>query len=72
MSDIRKLAVAIAFLEGVEAHELIENRFSQDDRNLFYEWFIEKWNTEWDKEMMNEYLDLIENKINELKGEQHV
>lgn len=69
MIDIRELAIAIAFLEGVEADDIVETTFSQEDRNLFYNWFMKEWDDKFDQEMIDSYLEIIGNKIKELKGE---
>lgn len=68
MIDIKELAIAVAFLEGVGANKLIEYKFSEEDRSLFYDWFMKEWDDKWDQGMMDAYIELIGKKINELKG----
>ena len=68
MIDIREPAIAVAFLEGVGANKLIEYKFSEEDRNLFYDQFMKEWDDVWDQEMIDKYIDIIGDKINELKG----
>ena len=68
MIDIKELAIAVAFLEGIGANKLIEYKFSEEDRNLFYDWFMKEQDDKWDQEMMDAYIELIGKKINELKG----
>lgn len=68
MVSIRDCAIAVCFLEGAEAQESIRQRFSEENRNLFYDWFIKEWDDVWDQEMIDKYLDIIGDKINELKG----
>ena len=67
--DIKKLAVACAFLEGIGAQTVVEERFSQDERDLIYNWFNNNWDASWDSEMIEYHLKMIAEKINELKGE---
>lgn len=68
MTDIKELAIAVAFLEGYGAEDIVETTFSQEDRNLFYNWFVKEWDDKWDDEMIDYYVSVINNKIKELKG----
>lgn len=68
MTEIKDLALAVAYLSIDRNYDPVNEVFSQEEKDLFANWFLENWQDDWDKELVNVQLDKISAKIEQLQG----
>lgn len=67
MTEIKDLALALAYLSIDRNYDPVDQVFSQEEKDLFADWFLENWQDGWDAELVNVQINKIGAKIDELK-----
>ena len=65
---VDEFAVAITVLSVIGIADELNERISQEDRNLLFSWFASVWTSEDDNRLNEEMIKVLENKLKELKG----
>lgn len=69
--DIENLNHILAVIIGSEFKlgDALEEKFSQEDRNMYTEWFVKQFKPEYDDLAKDFVFRVVSEKIKELKGE---
>lgn len=65
---VDEFAVAITVLSVIGVADELNERISQEDRNLLFAWFASVWTSEDDNRLTEEMIKVLDNKLKELKG----